>query len=276
MPRFDDSEFDPWTYANPRAAERLRTFQDMMQPAQALPDGSEAAGPGLDIRSEVNPQAALMDRLQKLQQEQAQLAPKPSSSDPAWTDTINRMVDIESKWNPFAKSKTSSALGLGQFVNDSWLSLLKKVHPEIKGTPEQLLKLRLNPNLSWEMTSALARENQAGLRAAGLQDTAGNLYLAHFAGPNTARRILQADPTTPLEALMSPSAIAANKLAGKTAGQLQAWADSKMASAKPDRASAPGPWPSTVRPLFPSGMNSSTGQETVGIPVRRLRVRPAQ
>lgn len=70
MSMFDDSEFDPQTYANPGAAGLLKAFQDMMQPTPAVPQQGGGAGLGMSVRSEINPQASLIDRLRALQQEQ--------------------------------------------------------------------------------------------------------------------------------------------------------------------------------------------------------------
>jgi hypothetical protein len=282
MSTFNDSDFDPQTYSSPTAG-LLKAFQGMLQPQPAVPEQGGSAAPGLNARSEVNPQAALIERLSRLQQEQGKFAPLPKTRDPAWNDIVDRFIDHESKWNTFATAKSTSATdkgtsatGLGQFIKKTWLDLLPSVHPEIKGTPEQLLEMRTNPNLSWEMTSALARQNADELRRAGLQVTPGNVYLAHFAGSPVAKNILRADPATPLEELMDPDTIANNKLAAKTAGELRAWADQQIATAVPDRLSRPGKWPTETEPVFPMEGSSFPKLPSSARPVRRLRVRPAE
>jgi hypothetical protein len=49
------------------------------------------------------------------------------------------------------------------------------------------------------MTEAYANQNQAILSKAGVPVTPGTTYLAHFAGPGGAVKVLQADPNAPVE-----------------------------------------------------------------------------
>jgi hypothetical protein len=91
-----------------------------------------------------------------------------------------------------------------------------------------LLQLKFDPQLSKEMTAAYAADNNAALSKAGIPITPGATYLAHFAGPQGAMKVLTADPTTPVSALLDRSAIAANPfLGGMSAADLVAWAGGK-------------------------------------------------
>lgn len=146
----------------------------------------------------------------------------------------DKIMGVESGGNPYAKNSRSSATGAGQFINSTWLSMMAKHRPDIKGTPEELLAMRTNPQLSGEMTNAYAADNGAILKAAGHEATPGNTYLAHFAGPQGAASLLSADPSTPAAAIMGPQAMAANPfLRGKTAGDVVKWAANKIMGTQP-------------------------------------------
>lgn len=144
-------------------------------------------------------------------------------------ETLNCFVQIESGGDPNAKASTSSALGLGQFLNKTWEGVIEKHRPDLADIPVQrLLAMRLNPSLSIEMLARFAEDN---LAVVGRGATGGDLYLAHFLGAGTARRLFRADPATPVAEIASPEAIRANRsiMEGKTCGQVRAWAARRMA-----------------------------------------------
>jgi len=167
------------------------------------------------------------------------------------------IIQNESGGNPHAKNPRSSATGLGQFLAGTWLDVIRKHRPDLLAgrSREDILALRTDPDLSRAMTDAYAADNAAELRRAGLPTTPGNIYLAHFAGLGGARRILKADPNTPVEAILGPDVMKANpSLIGKTAADMQAWADHKMASGgTAPRTRVP---PATPRAAWPSGSAS--------------------
>ena len=85
--------------------------------------------------------------------------------------------------------------------------------------------------MSRKMINAYADKNGKILANAGLSTDWGNLYLAHFADGPVAVKILKADPSTPIEQLMSPAAIEANPfLKGKDARWVISWAKRKVNS----------------------------------------------
>lgn len=134
------------------------------------------------------------------------------------------------------KNPMSSAQGLHQFIDSTFIGTAKKVFPELANkSPAEILALRGTKLADGTpIESALEQrfrtDNIASLTSAGIQPTPGNTYLAHFLGAGGARSVLGADPSTPVSQLLSPEAIAANKsvLEGKTAGEVAAWAASKF------------------------------------------------
>ena len=142
---------------------------------------------------------------------------------------VDSIIGAESGGNPNAQNPNSSAGGLGQFIDATWLSMMAKHRPDIHGTPEQLLALKNDPALSREMTAAYAADNGKILTGAGYEASPGNTYLAHFAGPQGAVKVLSADPNAPVSAILGAAAVKANPfLQGMTAADLQAWAARKM------------------------------------------------
>lgn len=147
-------------------------------------------------------------------------------------ETLDCIIQIESSGNPSIKAPTSSALGLGQFLNRTWLGTVSMHRPDVmkNRTEQQVLALRLNPSFSIEM---LARFTEANQKIVGRNCSPGDLYLAHFLGAGTAQKLFRADPSIAVEPIVGPAATNANIsiLRGKTVGQVRAWASSKMARA---------------------------------------------
>lgn len=143
-------------------------------------------------------------------------------------DVLNRIIQIESAGNPNAKAATSSALGLGQQLNATWLNLVNSNHREWWNgrAKDQVLALRKNPSLNIELLARLTEENARAIGTTG----GGDLYLAHFLGPADAKDLFRANPNTPVSKLVQPQVIAANRsiMEGKTAGDVRAWANRKM------------------------------------------------
>ncbi|MEC7761512.1 MAG: peptidoglycan DD-metalloendopeptidase family protein [Pseudomonadota bacterium] len=144
---------------------------------------------------------------------------------------VNKIIQVESGGNASAKNPLSSATGLGQFIDSTWIYMMKRYRPDLVNSMSQadLLALRNDPALSREMVTNLARENESFLRGRGHDITPGRLYLAHFLGPADAHKVIAAVQTTPIENIVAPGVISANGfLAGMSAAGVQAWSDGKM------------------------------------------------
>lgn len=156
------------------------------------------------------------------------------------------IIGVESGGNRFARNPRSSASGPGQFIDSTWLAMLAKHRPDIAAgkTPEELLALKSDPGIAREMTEAYAADNGSILANKGLPVTPGTQHLAHFAGPQGAFGILNADPSLPVGSILGEAAMKANPfLRGMTAGDLRTWAENKMggSTAAPQTASTGTP-----------------------------------
>jgi len=144
-------------------------------------------------------------------------------------ETLNAIITIESAGKVNAKAATSTALGLGQFLNKTWLDCVKRHRPDVMEgkTTAELLAMRTNPSFAIEMLARFTEDNQ---HIVGMKCTGGDLYLAHFLGAGAAQRCYAADPSTPMSLLVTPDAIKANRsiMEGKTAGQVRTWAAKRM------------------------------------------------
>ena len=154
---------------------------------------------------------------------------------------VEQIIKVESSGDPNAKNKRSSAMGLGQFLDETWLVLIRAHRPDlVRGRSEgETLELRRDPIVAREITSRFTERNANILRKRGLPVTPGTLYLAHFAGAAGAIAILSA-----LEGADAASIMASADATGRTkreklvranpflerftVADLKSWADRKM------------------------------------------------
>lgn len=133
----------------------------------------------------------------------------------------------ESALNPNARAGTSSATGLFQFIEGTWLDMVRR-HGANHGldaqaaalrnganaeTRREILALRNDPEISARMAGELARENAATMQARlGRAPTAGELYAAHVMGPSGALRLVEAaQQGAPNAVTLFPREAAANR-----------------------------------------------------------------
>lgn len=148
---------------------------------------------------------------------------------------VEMVVGVESGGKATARNPNSSATGVGQFIESTWLEMMRKHRPDdaARLSEAEQLALRNDPTISRQMVRAYAEENGKRLLDYGIEATPGSLYLSHFLGPDTAAGVLKADPDAPVADLVGAKAVAANAsvLRGKTAGDVVAWAEGKMGGA---------------------------------------------
>lgn len=141
----------------------------------------------------------------------------------------------ESGMNPHAKASSSSAAGLFQFVEQTWLSTLKqhgakygyarysdliskgsdgRYHVAGSEARRAVMDLRMDPHAASLMAGELASDHAAYLKGrTGRTPTAGELYAAHFLGPKGSARLIEAVQTRPeaSAAALFPDAAQANR-----------------------------------------------------------------
>ena len=142
---------------------------------------------------------------------------------------------IESSLNPAARATTSSATGLYQFIDQSWLAVIDKhgseyglgwaadsisrgqngryfvADPELR---QQILDLRKHPETASVMAAQHAADNKAYLeQRLNREAEPVDLYLAHFLGVGGASKFLSVHDRAPgaTAASMFPAAARANR-----------------------------------------------------------------
>lgn len=144
---------------------------------------------------------------------------------------VDQIIRVESGGKADAANPLSSAVGLGQFIESTWLRMMQQYRPDLASTMDRasLLALRTDPTISRDMVTALAREGESYLRARGHDITAGRLYLCHFLGAEGANMVLSAQDDQLVADVMGGGVVKANPfLAGRTIAYVKEWAELKM------------------------------------------------
>ncbi len=114
---------------------------------------------------------------------------------------------LESGFNPAARARTSSAAGLFQFIDSSWLNTLAKHgarHGITPGSRAEALALKTDAGTAALMAAEHMADNAATLeKALGRAASTVDLYLAHFLGAGGATRFLGAMAGNPAQAAAS-------------------------------------------------------------------------
>jgi len=140
----------------------------------------------------------------------------------------------ESSLQPNAQSHSSSAAGLFQFIDQTWLGLVKEHGAQyglgnfasaitkdadgryhaVAGERQEILNLRKDPDVCAIMAGEYAKTTSDQMRASlGRNVCGGELYAAHFLGPDAACRLIKlvgSDPSASAAAQF-PQAAASNK-----------------------------------------------------------------
>lgn len=144
-------------------------------------------------------------------------------------------AQVESGMRADARARTSSATGLYQFIEQSWLGVVKEhgdkhglgwASDSIRRTStgrfvvcdpaarQAILSLRNDPGTASLMAAEHASDNKESLeRALGREATGTDLYMAHFLGIGGARKFLRAMDADPGQsgAALFPAAARANR-----------------------------------------------------------------
>ncbi|MEH3045757.1 lytic transglycosylase domain-containing protein [Sphingomonas adhaesiva] len=149
-------------------------------------------------------------------------------------DYLLGQAKLESGLNANARAGTSSASGLYQFIEQSWLAVVKKHGSEhglgwaadsiqrtssgrytvTGGNRAQILGLRNDPEAASLMAAEHASDNKDAIESAtGRAATGTDLYMAHFLGLGGARTFLSAMKSNPDRnaAALFPGAARANR-----------------------------------------------------------------
>jgi hypothetical protein len=141
---------------------------------------------------------------------------------------------MESNFNPTASASTSSARGLFQFIDQTWLGTVKEAGSQLgygdyadaitkssggysvrdPSARSAILKLRDDPAASSAMAGVLTQSNSFRLTGKiGRRPTDGELYMAHFMGVGGAAKLIANAEDNPRAsgARLFPNAAAANR-----------------------------------------------------------------
>ena len=194
----------------------------------------------------------------------------------------------ESSLNSQAKSKNSSASGLFQFIDQTWLGLVKqfgerydlgayagaiqqssdgKYTVASSDTKAAILALRQDPQVAACMAGENAKQTKQSLECAlGREVCGGELYAAHFLGPSGARRLIQLnenDPAARADAAF-PQAAKANKAAFYRADGTAKTVGEVYSSLVNQTAGQPPSTPKTA-PAVPVRVSHSTANDAAAI-----------
>jgi hypothetical protein len=151
--------------------------------------------------------------------------------DPAY---LCALAEKESTWSTQARARTSSALGLFQFIESTWLRMVKSHGPSVglkayadliemrpagprvadAAARARILEFRSDAWISAVLAAEMVKRDKAAIGSRlGREIRDAELYLAHLLGPDAAGRILGAVGGAPRRsaAAMVPASARANR-----------------------------------------------------------------
>ena len=193
---------------------------------------------------------------------------------------LARTAARESNFDPQAQARTSSAAGMFQFIEQTWLGMMQR-HGDSHGfadlasqiqqgedgrfqvadgaARQRILDLRFDADAAALMAGELAAENGRVIEErVGRPASSGELYAAHFLGASGAADLIEAVRDNPQQsaAHLFPAAAAANRnmfydngrpvSAASLLGRLTGEADLAMSRAAEEPQSTPGVTPNSL------------------------------
>jgi hypothetical protein len=198
----------------------------------------------------------------------------------------------ESSLKPDARSSTSSAAGLFQFVDQTWMGLVKahgaqyglsnladaiaksadgRYHADAS-SKQAIMSLRADPQVSALMAGEYAKTTQNQMRTTlGREVCGGELYAAHFLGPDAACKLIRLAGNTPeaSAAAQFPEAAHANRSVfyrpdgqAKSVREVYDWAVRQPG--EPDTARAAVPPPQATAAAAPTKQSAAVAVAAAG------------
>src|SRR6267154_5655888 len=158
-----------------------------------------------------------------------------ASSTGASFEYLLATAKMESNFDPKATASTSSARGLYQFIDQTWLGTVKEAGSQLgygkyaaaisksasgaysvrdPSARSAIMKLRDDPDAASSMAAVLTQSNSFKLTGKiGRRPTDGELYMAHFMGVGGAAKLISNAEDNPNAsgARLFPNAAAANR-----------------------------------------------------------------
>src|SRR6202051_3669498 len=160
---------------------------------------------------------------------------QPASTTGTSFEYLLATAKMESNFNPKASATTSSARGLYQFIDQTWLGTVKEAGSQLgygkyadaitksssgnysvsdPAARDAIMKLRDDPDAASSMAAVLTQSNSFKLTGKiGRRPTDAELYMAHFMGVGGAAKLISNAEDNPQAsaARMFPNAAAANR-----------------------------------------------------------------
>jgi len=116
--------------------------------------------------------------------------PDELSGTTAVSALVERIIAVESNGDPNAKNSRSSAIGLGQFLDETWLDLVRAYRPDLaRGrSARETLDLRREPKLAREIAMRFVERNIRDIETTRLACDRWNTLLGPFRWGRRCRR----------------------------------------------------------------------------------------